>query len=169
MSEQKPKPPNIFKMAKTFAGELAKYIKEGAPNVSNKVYKERLEECNKCPHLIEDSFRCGLCGCLLEHKAKWKTTTCPDNPPRWKPVFKDKHTLQLEQNLKDHEEAEARKRVVMQKKANVEQQKKINEALGRGNYRLTELNKGDLEKYKAQIKIEREQNEQKNNNTKDSK
>ena len=30
-------------------------------------------------------MRCNLCGCLLEHKAKWKTTTCPDNPQRWDP------------------------------------------------------------------------------------
>ena len=28
-------------------------------------------------------MRCGMCGCLVEHKAKWKTTTCPDSPERW--------------------------------------------------------------------------------------
>ena len=30
-------------------------------------------------------MRCTLCGCAVEHKAKWKTTTCPDKPTRWKP------------------------------------------------------------------------------------
>lgn len=34
-------------------------------------------------------MRCGLCGCLLEHKAKWKTTTCPDKPTRWKEQILD--------------------------------------------------------------------------------
>ena len=34
-------------------------------------------------------MRCGLCGCLLEHKAKWKTTTCPDKPERWKKQILD--------------------------------------------------------------------------------
>jgi len=32
-------------------------------------------------------MRCGLCGCLLEHKAKWKTTSCPDS--RWKTQILD--------------------------------------------------------------------------------
>tara|TARA_R100000030_G_scaffold58753_1_gene44140 strand:+ start:1332 stop:1439 length:108 start_codon:yes stop_codon:yes gene_type:complete len=27
--------------------------------------------------------RCGACGCLVEHKAKWKTTDCPKG--KWKP------------------------------------------------------------------------------------
>ena len=27
-------------------------------------------------------MRCGKCGCLIQHKAKWKTTTCPIN--KWK-------------------------------------------------------------------------------------
>ena len=30
-------------------------------------------------------MRCGKCGCLIEHKARWKTTNCPDSPSRWKP------------------------------------------------------------------------------------
>lgn len=30
-------------------------------------------------------MRCGKCGCLIEHKAKWKTAICPDIPSRWKP------------------------------------------------------------------------------------
>ena len=28
-------------------------------------------------------MRCGKCGCLVQHKAKWQTTTCPDEPSRW--------------------------------------------------------------------------------------
>ena len=82
MSEQEQ--PNILGMMKSFTRDLAKYIKEGAPNVSPDDYAQRLDACNNCEHIKKVNMRCGLCGCLVEHKAKWKTTNCPDNPSRWK-------------------------------------------------------------------------------------
>jgi hypothetical protein len=42
----------------------------------------------ECPHLIKKSMRCGVCGCLLEHKAKWKTADCPKN--KWPKQNNDK-------------------------------------------------------------------------------
>tara|TARA_R110000751_G_scaffold143209_1_gene246562 strand:+ start:101 stop:433 length:333 start_codon:yes stop_codon:yes gene_type:complete len=84
VSKQEPNTPSLFKMIKTFSKDLTKYIKEGAPNVSPLEYAERLDACKVCPHLKTSIMRCGLCGCLLEHKAKWKTTDCPDKPSRWK-------------------------------------------------------------------------------------
>lgn len=78
----KSKPPGIWTMAKSFGKDLAKYIKEGAPNVSQEDYIARLSDCNSCEHIIRDKMRCGKCGCLIEHKAKWKTTTCPIG--KWK-------------------------------------------------------------------------------------
>ena len=80
MSENKT--PGIWAMAKSFSKDLAKYVAEGAPNVSEADYRQRLADCNACEHLIKDRMRCGKCGCLIEHKAKWKTTTCPIN--KWK-------------------------------------------------------------------------------------
>ena len=56
---------------------------QGAPNVSPEDYADRLDACKACPHLKEKFMRCGLCGCMIQHKAKWKTTTCPDKPERW--------------------------------------------------------------------------------------
>ena len=82
-------------MAKNFAVDLAKYVADGAPNVSESNYKKRLQTCKSCPHLIKSSMRCGKCGCLLEHKAKWKTTTCPIN--KWIPeVLSKEQTAKLE-------------------------------------------------------------------------
>ena len=104
--DKTPKPPSIFSMAKNFAGELAEYIKNGAPNVSNKQYQERLEACSTCPHLIEESMRCGLCGCMLEHKAKWKTTTCPDKPSRWKAIFLSEKEIELKEEYERKKEEE---------------------------------------------------------------
>ena len=77
MSQNQQKPPSIFTMMKTFTNELGKWIKEGAPNVSPEDYAERLDVCSTCEHLLKASMRCGACGCLLEHKAKWRTTDCP--------------------------------------------------------------------------------------------
>ena len=85
MSEQeKPKGPTLFNMISSFARELKTYVANGAPNVTTEDYIERLDTCDKCEHIKKPQMRCGLCGCLLEHKAKWKTTTCPDKPSRWK-------------------------------------------------------------------------------------
>tara|TARA_R110000787_G_scaffold266374_1_gene372464 strand:- start:7036 stop:7434 length:399 start_codon:yes stop_codon:yes gene_type:complete len=93
--EEKPKLPSFVTMAKNFAVDLAKYVADGAPNVSESNYKKRLQTCKSCPHLIKSSMRCGKCGCLLEHKAKWKTTTCPIN--KWIPeVLSKEQTAKLE-------------------------------------------------------------------------
>lgn len=74
-----PKKLSIFRMLNDFKNELVKYAQQGAPNVDAEAYKERLHTCNKCPHLQNE--RCGLCGCIVEQKAKWATADCPDN--RW--------------------------------------------------------------------------------------
>ncbi len=87
MTKESKKMPSIFKMASNFAKDLSKYIKEGAPNVSHAQYTKRLEACAACPNLNQERMRCTLCGCLVEHKAKWKTTTCPDKPARWEHIY----------------------------------------------------------------------------------
>ena len=76
--------PTAFQMIKTFSKELATFVKEGMPNVSEEDYQERIDACFKCEHFLEALNRCGKCGCLVEFKARWKTTKCPDDPPRWK-------------------------------------------------------------------------------------
>lgn len=52
------------------------------PNVSEEDYQERIDECFKCEHFLENLNRCGKCGCLVEYKARWKTTKCPID--KWK-------------------------------------------------------------------------------------
>jgi len=75
-----PKKLSIFRMLNNFKKELVEYARQGAPNVDEHTYKDRLHTCNKCPHL-KNAYRCGLCGCVVEEKAKWGTADCPDN--RW--------------------------------------------------------------------------------------
>jgi hypothetical protein len=75
--------PKLLRMLKTFKDELVEYAKHGAPHVSETEYKTRLKTCMSCPNL-KDNTRCGLCGCIVEQKAKWGTSDCPDN--KWKPT-----------------------------------------------------------------------------------
>ena len=77
------KEPSFFQMAKNFAASASKHIANGMKAVTQEVYMDRLDACNKCPHLLEKKKRCGICGCSLEHKAKWETSECPDKPSRW--------------------------------------------------------------------------------------
>ena len=78
------KTPSFLEMMKTFSKEVINYAKEGAPNVTEKQYKERLDTCDNCPDLKREAMRCGACGCLVEHKAKWATSSCPKQ--RWPKV-----------------------------------------------------------------------------------
>jgi len=78
---------SVYKMVRSFVKEAVKYAKEGAPHVTARQYEQRLTACMKCPNYREDVGRCGLCGCIVEHKAKWATATCPDKETqRWDPV-----------------------------------------------------------------------------------
>lgn len=77
--EDEQKSPSMFKMVSTFTKEFSKYVRAGAPNVSPADYALRLDTCNGCEFLKKSSMRCGKCGCLLEHKAKWETSECPEN------------------------------------------------------------------------------------------
>jgi len=75
--------PSIYKMVKGFVEEAIEYAKQGAPHVTAKQYEDRLKACYSCENFKKDVERCGLCGCLVEHKAKWATSNCPDDPKRW--------------------------------------------------------------------------------------
>lgn len=76
--------PSIYSMVKTFVKEAVTYAKEGAPHVTPHQYEKRLKACHKCPNYKSEIERCGLCGCLVEHKAKWATSRCPDKEvQRW--------------------------------------------------------------------------------------
>ena len=65
------KPPSLFKMLRTFTEGVGEFIKKGAPIVTKE-------------HLQKKHMKCGLCGCMLQFKAKMQTADCPDKPSRWK-------------------------------------------------------------------------------------
>lgn len=77
--------PSFTEQLSNFA-EFAKDFIKDPSSVSKEDYRERLEECNACPHLVYNKYtkqpQCSLCGCHVIFKAKKKVSTCPDN--RWK-------------------------------------------------------------------------------------
>lgn len=82
-------PPSLFQMLKSFTKDTAKFVKNGAPIISKDDYAERLDACMGCEHVNKKSMRCGLCGCMLQMKARMKTAECPDKPSRWKEQIVD--------------------------------------------------------------------------------
>ena len=78
------KPPSLLKMVQNFTKASIAHVSNGMKTVSTDVYTERLDACNSCPFFQNATKRCGKCGCLLEHKAKWESSDCPDTPSRWK-------------------------------------------------------------------------------------
>ena len=93
---------NAVKMFKNFVKEVKDYAKAGAPHVTPYQYKQRLKACEECPHLRKEVERCGLCGCLVEHKAKWATSNCPDKETvRWEKITIGKQGKKIKLNKKD--------------------------------------------------------------------
>ena len=82
-----PKTPSMLKMIANFTKASFEYISAGMPSVTQDQYIERVNICHNCPHLIEKTKQCGLCGCYIEDKASWQTAKCPDNPSRWPSII----------------------------------------------------------------------------------
>ncbi len=96
--------PSFLQMVKNFASEVTEYVKQGAPNVTEQQYMERVQECDACPHFLREESRCGLCGCYVEHKAKWQTSNCPDG--RWKKIVVGENGKKLNLNGRKNDNSE---------------------------------------------------------------
>jgi len=53
--------------------------------VKDELYDERIKICRSCEHLQKKLGveTCKLCGCVMPLKARFRATSCPDNPPKW--------------------------------------------------------------------------------------
>lgn len=68
--------PSTMTMAKNFISSAAKHVAGGMQKVTEEEKQRRLNICQECPHIVNNS-RCGKCGCVLNVKAGWSTSTCP--------------------------------------------------------------------------------------------
>tara|TARA_R100000231_G_scaffold35832_1_gene31782 strand:- start:210 stop:434 length:225 start_codon:yes stop_codon:yes gene_type:complete len=68
--------PSLKDQVFSFARSASKYVASGLDDVAKDVYEQRLQICNTCED--REGRRCGVCGCYLSMKAKWKTEECPN-------------------------------------------------------------------------------------------
>ncbi len=52
--------------------------------VTTDEYIERFSACFGCINFEPHSQQCLLCTCYIPLKARFRSETCPDKPPRWK-------------------------------------------------------------------------------------
>lgn len=76
--------PSLIEQGKSFAIELAKYIKAGRPKRTNEEITVLAAICEKCnyydakgkPHFQKEGPRCRECGCGMSLKQMWATSRC---------------------------------------------------------------------------------------------
>lgn len=65
---------------KEFVSEVGQTVVSGSTVfVSEELIENRLNICSECNQFNPTSKRCYLCGCFMEHKAKFKDAECPMN------------------------------------------------------------------------------------------
>jgi hypothetical protein len=52
-------------------------INPNIENVSEEIYKKRMEICKSCEFLFKPTTQCKKCGCLMNLKTKLPHATCP--------------------------------------------------------------------------------------------
>lgn len=69
--------PSMRSMALSLGKEVTNHIANGMKHVDQEVLEERLAICHACEFFNKEMNRCGKCGCFLNVKAKWKSSSCP--------------------------------------------------------------------------------------------
>lgn len=66
---------------------VARWLSKEAVMAPERAVQFRLEKCGKCPRYDAESETCMVCNCFVSIKVLLAGERCPDNPPRWGPVF----------------------------------------------------------------------------------
>ena len=72
------KKPTFLDKVKSVVKDWSIHIGDGMRNVPPEEYIRRTSICNSCVKFIHKDDTCGVCGCLMGIKAKWRTSSCPD-------------------------------------------------------------------------------------------
>tara|TARA_R100000008_G_scaffold26150_1_gene14237 strand:- start:21378 stop:21617 length:240 start_codon:yes stop_codon:yes gene_type:complete len=68
---------NLAEKGWSLTKSLMRYAMQGFPNVSEKVYEDRMMICNSCELLNKEKGACMACGCAVEYKGRMETESCP--------------------------------------------------------------------------------------------
>lgn len=75
--DRPPAPPlGSWKVLKTFAAAVSRYIASGRDKTDKDLFEARLDTCAVCIHRAADA-RCSACGCFIEAKAGLAAEDCP--------------------------------------------------------------------------------------------
>lgn len=73
--------PNFWEQMKNFKDFAVKVgqdtVKGNSVLVSEETINERLKICGECSQFNAESKRCYLCGCFMEQKVKFTSSSCP--------------------------------------------------------------------------------------------
>lgn len=67
----------LIRKAASFAKATVSHAADGFKNVSSEKKKQRQDICNACEFINKDNNTCNQCGCYLDVKTSWRTTSCP--------------------------------------------------------------------------------------------
>lgn len=70
---------NFQSFAKKVGQEGLSSVKDGGIFLTKEEYENRMNICDKCPQFDHKRKRCHLCGCFMEHKAKFRAAECPSS------------------------------------------------------------------------------------------
>lgn len=70
-------PPSILEKAKNFTKASVAHMADGFNNVSDEKKQQRMDICNACEFINKSNNTCNQCGCFLDVKTSWRTTSCP--------------------------------------------------------------------------------------------
>jgi len=95
---RQPERPDTASLLRNAADAFARWAKAGFTTVDDAVRRRRLDACLACPHLRAAPAErrllyavlgagsapravCNLCGCVVAHKTRMTSETCPDEHP----------------------------------------------------------------------------------------
>lgn len=76
-------PPSLAEKAKNFISATTAHAMDGFKITSEEERNKRFSICEACEYFNKSNTTCDKCGCYLEKKTAWRTSSCPIG--RWGP------------------------------------------------------------------------------------
>lgn len=76
ITSRKP-PPSLAEKAKNFISATTAHAMDGFKITSEEERNKRFSICEACEYFNKSNTTCDKCGCYLEKKTAWRTSSCP--------------------------------------------------------------------------------------------
>lgn len=78
--------PSLIDRAMSLGKSVINHVAAGAPTLTDEQAQARLDICQKCEHVLQNTVlgpQCGVCRCFLKVKTRMALEVCPLQPPKW--------------------------------------------------------------------------------------